>query len=243
MSTYAESVTDNLPINDVSNGVYVRVKRPGLRDALTIGQVLAYQFIPDPKRQTVQDSITVATSATTARGKPGRDGLHVTETIGLNFDREKSVTESLSISDSVTAYMLSQYFINPAVVVPSTPGNLKLVLGSTTLLLRKPDFGDTDSYEVFRIQRESRGGDLQIFQDTIWPTTEILDFKFSYLDPPVAAALLAFLTESLGAQIDLYDQYGRHWQGFILTPTGDVVQDKRTTFTAAFRFQGVLLDS
>jgi hypothetical protein len=105
------------------------------------------------------------------------------------------------------------------------------------LILRKPDFGDSDSYEPFRVSRESRGGDLQVYQDPMWPTTEVLSFKFSYLDPDVVEDLLVFLKATAGAEITLKDHFGRTWQGFVITPAGDVVQEKRTTKTAAFKFQ------
>ena len=183
MSTYTESVGDFLPFTDTPSGVYVRVRQPGLKDRLPIGQVLAYQLIPSPLNQAVTDAIAVATGLGHAFGKFDDDGIKVKDQIAFNRESVKAVTDTLTFNDSVTAYFQSQYFINPAIVVPTDATTFRLVYGDTTVTLRKPDFGDTDNYEAFRIQRENRGGDLQIFQDPMWPTTEILDFKFSFLDP------------------------------------------------------------
>ena len=165
------------------------------------------------------------------------------------------MTDTLVIKDFVSYFMASSSWVNPADPNPDSarnagtpgfpwdPGNprvagkIALTLGTTSVNLRFPDFGDTDSYDTFRVSRKSRGGDLQIFQDPMWPTTEVLSFKFSFLDPTDVSALIDFLKTSAGQNITLLDHFGRTWHGFIITPAGDVINDKRTTSTAAFKFQ------
>lgn len=250
MSTFTKSITDTLVLHDSSSIIYTRVKAPGVADYLTIGQSVRYELIPSPLNKTVVDTVTVAETRNPGRTKGRPDAVTVSETVTMLLNRHKSVTDTLGINQFVVAFLVpvgvTPYNVIDPIAITyanslTTPTSVTLVFGATTVTLRKPDFGDSNSYEAFRIQRASRGGDLQIFQDPIWPTTEVLDFKFSQLDDP--SDLITFLTASLGGQIDLHDQFGRHWKGFILTPEGQIIQPKRKTFTAAFRFQGVLQDS
>lgn len=250
MTIFNEALADALDINDSATPVYIRVRNSGTMDLLTINQSVRAILIPSPLNQSITSSVTVTDAASAVRSKGASGSATVTDAITFAVSRGKVVTETLVISEHVVSILLPQGKFTSDIVDPvvvnyagslTTPGSLTMVFDATTVTLRKPDFGDSDNYEAFRIQRQNRGGDLQIFADPMWPTTEILDFRFSQLDDP--SDLISFLTLSQGAQIDLHDQYGRHWKGYILTPEGQVVQPKRTTFTAAFKFQGVLQDS
>ena len=250
-----ESCLDVVVIGETAANQYQPIDRSNPSDTLAIGEQLFYQYIPNPLHLYVVDTVTVTP---TAIGDPNRgveaDGT-VTDTIDFTLDVGRSVTDTLVIKDSVSYFMASSTWVNPAAPIPTPPGNpgtpgfpwdpgnprvagkITLTFGSTTVNLRFPDFGDTDSYDPYRISRKSRGGDLQIFQDPMWPTTEVLSFKFSFLDPTDVSALIDFLKTSAGQSITLLDHFGRTWHGFIITPAGDVINDKRTTSTAAFKFQ------
>ncbi len=112
--------------------------------------------------------------------------------------------------------------------------------GSHTLVLRNPDFGNKDSVESRRINRKTRGGDLIVMRDPIWPTTEILDMTFSYLKEKQVNAIVEFLKMSLGQQIGLTDYEGRTWTGIIISPTEAITTQGQDNVQVTIQFQGVL---
>jgi hypothetical protein len=111
---------------------------------------------------------------------------------------------------------------------------------TTTITLRDPDFDNIERIEISRINMKNRGGDLIIFRDPLWPTTRVLDMKFSFLSEDQTRALLSFLDMSLGQIVTHVDFEGRTWTGIITTPLGDVVQPGRENKTAHIVFQGEL---
>lgn len=110
-----------------------------------------------------------------------------------------------------------------------------------TVVLRDPDFGNVDRLEQSRINRQTRGGDLEIFRDPNWPTDEIQDYKFSFLTQVQINQLLAFFDFSLGQIITLIDHENFTWSGVIITPNGEVSQPARQGFSAQFQFQGSVI--
>lgn len=114
---------------------------------------------------------------------------------------------------------------------------LTLTKGSLSVTLRNPDFGDTDAIESRRIQRKSRGGDLILFRDPMWPKTETFTFEFSFLSRPKQMQLLQFVIETLGQEVTLVDYNGRSFNGIITTPSEELAQAGRDNYTAKFSFQ------
>lgn len=110
---------------------------------------------------------------------------------------------------------------------------------TNTVLLRSPNFGEIDRLSFDRINRETRGGTLQIFADPIWPKIETLLLTFSVLTRDEADELLAFMRVSLGKEIRLIDWENRAWTGVIVNPQDPIVEDRRNSFTASFEFEGV----
>lgn len=115
-----------------------------------------------------------------------------------------------------------------------------LSVGGFTITLRDPDFDNVERFEISRVNMKNRGGDLIIYRDPTWPTTKILDMKFSFLSEDQTRNLLYFLDVALGQIISLTDHEGRMWTGVITTPTGDVMQPGRENKTAHIVFQGEL---
>lgn len=114
---------------------------------------------------------------------------------------------------------------------------ITLTKGSLTVTLRDPDFGDTDTIESRRIQRKSRGGDLIMYRDPMWPKTETFTFEFSYLKRQDLMNLVLFIEETLGQEITLTDYNGRVFQGIITTPSEELAQSGLENFTTKFSFQ------
>jgi len=110
-----------------------------------------------------------------------------------------------------------------------------------TLELRPPELGNKDRLSFDRINRESRGGTLTVYADTIWPKVQTLALSFSALTRTQALALVQFMRDYLGLEIKLSDWEQRVWKGIITMPNEPVVQDGKDSFSASFEFEGELL--
>lgn len=234
----------------------ITVRGGSTPDVLTIYEGLFYTFVPDPHRVSASNAVTVAQAVAHDRTSDHGTSCTVGQSVGLHFSWLRKPTDTLTITESLIAYKPKASFVDPAaasyvggltpsITVPGVigvahPHQFRLSYSGTDCYLRNPSFGDKNSYQQTRVQRKSRGGDLQIKRIPTWPTTELLTMKFEYLDPTDAENLRAFMVMSLGQQIDLYDQYGRHWVGVLTQPGGKFTADKRATSSAELVFQGAL---
>jgi hypothetical protein len=115
---------------------------------------------------------------------------------------------------------------------------ITLSLGSLSVSLRNPDFGDKDSLEIRRINRKTRGGDLVMYRDPIWPRYETITWKFSFLKQTDLYNLLYFLRQTIGQKITIVDFEGRTRVNCIITtPAEEVSQDGRQDYKAGFTFE------
>lgn len=115
-----------------------------------------------------------------------------------------------------------------------------LTFGTKTITLRDPDFGNGEKLDFTKITRRTANGDLVVYRDSAWPSSDILNLTFSYLSQKQVQDLLSFIDVSLGQNVTYVDNEARSWIGIITTPAADVSQPAREGFSAQFSFQGVL---
>lgn len=96
---------------------------------------------------------------------------------------------------------------------------------TTTLVLKNPTFGNTDTLRFAKIDRRTRGGDRKIFSDLDWSETQTLELTIENLCATEVTIdeLLAFLNASLGKLIGLLDWENRQWEGVIVAPETEVI--------------------
>jgi len=107
------------------------------------------------------------------------------------------------------------------------------------VFLRNPELDDRDRLGFTRINRESRGGELQVFRDPTWPEVNTLQGTVVGLKKEDSDAFLQFLEDHLGEEVSLNDWHGRYWRGVIINPGEPTVEDSRDRWTVAFEFEGV----
>ena len=166
----------------------------------------------------------------------------------------RSVSNTLNIQDVVSYLILD--FCNyglgvgagadaPPAVAPTLVAGANVVFTypySTpvlTLPLRRPNFDNVTQLEYRKINRRSRGGTLQIFRDTAWPSAERLILTFSALKQEEITNLFTFLKASLGKEIGYLDHESRQWRGVILTPSAQMSEESREGFSASVEIEGV----
>ena len=109
---------------------------------------------------------------------------------------------------------------------------------TSSVTIRAPEFGDVQRLNFDRVNRESRGGTLQIFSDPDWPKQEILVLQFTALKESEAQEVMTFFNDTLGLEVKFVDWYGRTWHGFVTNPESPIVRSRRGIVDLSFEFEG-----
>lgn len=240
-----QSVSETVSVADLIAFTKNTVFSVTLSQSLQLISGVGSSQTADPLNLSVVTTATVAETLTPDKVKSSEgEVVTLSDSILTNLSLVRSITDQIQMSESLAIWLGTYEYVDPA--VKSYISGLTAISEVTfswstySITLRKPEFSDTDEYSVFRVERTNRGGDLQIFQDPDWPITEILQMEFAYIDSTTAADFLIFLNHVLGQEVTFKDYVGRTWKGYILTPTGDVVQKGRYNYTIKMRFQGTL---
>ena len=125
---------------------------------------------------------------------------------------------------------------------------LESIADGTVLILRSPETDDGDRLGFNRINRETRGGELNVFSDPNWAEVNTLLFTVTALPggkgncPDTLESLLTFLQDNLGKEIYLHDWTGTSWQGVVIRPDEAATEDADGYWTVTFEFEGVASD-
>lgn len=252
-----QDLITNVPITQ-NVGLAVSRRLPGaITTVVPIFQTVTGILVPDPKRLAMSQGVSVGQTIAIQRVKQVTSSVQVAQIISRTIERVRELTSQVPIQQIVTAYLdkgvsgnSGGVFVDPVVAAYEaslvTPTEIVLTCVApdavpepinTTITLRKPEFGDANIINQFRVQRNTLGGALEIYQDKMWPRTEKLELSFVYLSEEVAAALLVFLSVTVGQLVTLHDQFGRTLIGYIITPFEDVLQPKVNGWSAKFSFQ------
>lgn len=109
---------------------------------------------------------------------------------------------------------------------------------SVSIRLPRPEYGNIKKLDMTRINRRSRGGDLIVYSDSIWPKTKTLSLTFSWLSSKTVEELKQFFQQFLGKEIKYFDHLGFIWLGYIMSPAAQVIQQGRNDKTISIEFQG-----
>lgn len=201
--------------------------------------------------------------AQTAVGLPFKittSSLALTQTLSKLQEYARSASDTLTISQSIAIELNSPDLCNynptvgtagsgitpPPTTAPTlTPSTLQLrypaAAPTLTVVLRNPEFANTDALQFNRIKRESRGGTLLVFADPTWPKVQKLTLQINTLKQTTRNELQVFLESSIGREILLDDWEGRTWQGIITNPDAEITQTGRTEYSVTLEFEGNLV--
>lgn len=108
----------------------------------------------------------------------------------------------------------------------------------TILVLRNPETDDRDRLGFNRVNRETRGGELNVFSDPVWAKVNTLLFTIVANKREKIDALQQFLYDTLGQEIKLSDWTGTQWRGVVTTPEESATEDQDGYWTFSFEFEG-----
>jgi hypothetical protein len=192
-------------------------------------------------------------------GEVIRQSITISDAVQLNAEWNRSVLTEDIVSHAMTYYIDSpcayknyQQFVgegsSEGIEEPRLAFNANMALESRTgdvLILRNPETDDGDRLGFQRINRETRGGELNVFGDPIWGKINTLLFTIVALAdgsnascPDVINATLDFFQTYLGQEIWLHDWTGTSWHGVVTTPNERAVEDRNSWWTLTFEFQG-----
>lgn len=224
-----------------------------LIDNLFLVGSVATQYIPNPLALSISSTIVVSQAIVADEIYDSEQSVAVAQSIVTGVDTVRTNEDTLTITQSVQGVLIyknrtsgqtGSAFLDPAAqvaysnLVPAK--TVSWTKGGTTVTLRAPDWGDRDKYEVVRVQEETRGKTLIVFQDSMWPKTETLSLTFSYMSQTDVNTLLDFLITTAGQAVTYIDHFGRTWIGYVLNPDAEVRQTSRSNRIITIDFQGVL---
>lgn len=196
-----------------------------------------WQTIQRPKWEQVTSLLNLSQTVVGEGCRAVKSNLNLTQTVVGNVVRGRTVTHTLGLISGVSAYLADPNFnyLNP---VFTTLDKVRFKFGTEQFYIRKPDFGDTYGYDLTRISRRSRGGDLIIGRDSIWPAVKSFSMTFSYLSQPEIDRLLNFMKLSLGKRCRYLNYDNVEWEGFIINPQTEATQVGRSNQTITIEFEG-----
>jgi hypothetical protein len=112
-----------------------------------------------------------------------------------------------------------------------------LTCSGQTITLPSPDFDNAERFAFDRVNHRSRGGDLIIFRDSIWPKAQTLIYQWTRIDSIDRAQLLTFLRKHLGKLVTITDYEGRVFTGIITNPDTEFSQSKRSYHDVKLEFE------
>lgn len=159
-------------------------------------------------------------------------------------------SDTLVFQHSVKIYKPTQFYVDPTIPTEveklydvSFPDHrtkiIQLTYGTLTIKVPAPEIGDTDKIERTRIARYTRGGDYWTYSDPIWPETQSLSYRFSFLSRSIIDSMKEFCRKTIGQTIVLTDYENRTWNVVINTPAFEYEQTGRNNYTASLEFQGI----
>jgi hypothetical protein len=93
------------------------------------------------------------------------------------------------------------------------------------LTLRNPQLNDQYLFQVYRIQRYSRGDSMLTYRDKTWFKTRVHNWAFVGLTRQNRIDILNFVKVSAGQFITVVDYYGQSFEAIIINPDNPVTQE------------------
>lgn len=115
-------------------------------------------------------------------------------------------------------------------------------LKTSEVILRAPELDNRDRSAYNRVSRETLGGRIVVYADSMWPKVRTLALTIIGLKRTQVDELQTFIMSTVGQEIGLTDWEGRMWKGYITNPDESATQDGRKSWTVIIEFEGELLE-
>lgn len=228
-SIYNLSVSSSLQFSQIigRNPIYANVNH----------LLFHWQTVQRPKWETVTSLFNPNQMSVGYGCRAVSSALQFNQTVVGNVVRNRTITQNPGLINGVSAWIADPNFnfLNPTFSIIE---KVRFKYGDFQFYLRKPEFDDSYTYDLTRISRRSRGGDLLISRDPIWPSTKTLNIRFTFLSQAEIDTILYFMKITLGKRC-LYLNYDNvEWEGFIINPQAVAQQVGRSNQAITIEFEG-----
>jgi hypothetical protein len=167
--------------------------------------------------------VAFTNTATATTNKLASNAVIFNNTVAPNIVANRSLAASILFGQLVDAKVST---LCDAIPLP-TPSTISLAAsGAATLVLKNPEFGNSESLDVTRVLNRSRGGTLHSFKASIWPEETNINFTVAVVNETKRLEILAFVKDSLGQLVTYIDQDGRSWEGIIENPEDVTIKEQ-----------------
>jgi hypothetical protein len=193
--------------------------------------------VQQPKWEQVTSVLNLDQAVIGHSAKAVKSNLKFNQTVVGNVVRAITIEHNLNLVNGVSAWLSDPNFnyLNPVFTIIE---KVRFTYGGEVIYLRKPDFDDTYKYDFTRINQRSRGGDLIIGRDAIWPETKTFTITFTYLSQAEIDRMLSFMKLSLGKRCRYLNYDNVEWEGFITNPQTEARQIGRSNMSMSIEFEG-----
>jgi hypothetical protein len=108
--------------------------------------------------------------------------------------------------------------------------------------IRAPEMDDKHRMSFDRVNRETLGGDLSVYRDSVWPVTQAMLFTIVGIKTTIFESLRTFMLATLGQEVLFHDWTGVAWRGIVTNPEETATEDRDGYWTVAFEFEGETYD-
>lgn len=203
--------------------------------------LILWQTIQRPLTGDVASFINLSQNVVGHGSKGTGSQLALTQTISLQVIRSRTVEHTLPLTSGVVGWLPNPDFntLNPTI---TTNELVTFTYQGYSFSIRKPDFDDAYTDDLTRISRRTRGGDILISRDSIWPSVKNFTMRFTFLSQSDVDKLLSFMKLTLGKQCTYRNYDNVLWTGYITNPQAEAVQTGRSNFGLTLEFQGEVVE-
>jgi hypothetical protein len=239
-------ITDNLNFNESLN----RGQNYGVTDNLNLSSVGAH-ITP------TVSSLAFTQTVTLSQGKTVLDTLTFTQSVTSESRFSRSTSHTNILQQAVGFYVVGSGKCSKTkysrfegsgggVGIPTQPlasNHIPVAFESVNgspapVFIRAPEMDDKHRMSFDRVNRETLGGELSVFRDTVWPTTKSMLFTVVGIKTTVFESLQSFLLATLGQEVLFHDWTGVTWRGIVTNPEETATEDRDGYWTVAFEFEG-----
>ena len=190
--------------------------------------------IPDKRWVQLSHDLTFTEQVFGRRVKTGFNRLRFVETLNYALQRNPALVDTLNFDGSASIYRDGTSTLASNQLASTF---VTFVCGNLSARLRPPEFGNSDSLTMRRVQRESRGKDLIIYRDPQWSYSEVFELQFTYILADDAARFKQFVQATFGQPVQFTDHESQVWLGLILNEDFNIETAGRFNNTFSVKFE------
>lgn len=202
-------------------------------------------------------SITFTQTVTLSKGKSVTDTILFTQSITSESRFSRTVSNTNILQQAVGYYAIgvdrcgkAKYSRFEGVgeeegipIQPRSGNHFPVSFESVTdspaaVFLRAPEMDDKHRMSFDRVNRETVGGELNVYRDDAWTTTKSMLFTIVGIKTAIFESLQAFMFATLGQEVLFNDWTGVTWKGVVTNPEEAATEDRDGYWTVAFEFEG-----